>query len=100
MAVVEHYKPGQIPCDGCGEFMEIAKARYYEGRGHVMAYCESTCAPIYAAFEKAHEAEAARQQRLLELWAADVRSRLPLRVTPVELPQLVVGRNRQPIRLG
>lgn len=98
--IVTPPRRGNTICDGCNVEIALATAQWFEGKGHLVAYCPDRCGPLYANFEAAHQREAQRQQHMLELWAEDIRSRLPLRKTPVELPPLVLNSKREPMRLG
>jgi hypothetical protein len=75
-----------VKCDGC-DGTDVAK--FFKARGHVMRYCDA-CADHYTQFESAYNAEAKRLSRMLELWAEDARQKVPLNLTPVDLPELVM----------
>jgi hypothetical protein len=67
--------------------------------GHIMRYC-AECADIWLNFKSSCEAEGARVQRVLDLWEIEKRAELPLKLTPLDLPRLMVEKNGQGIVLG
>ena len=64
-----------------------------------MRYC-AECAGIWMGFKKACKNEATRIQRLLDLWELDVRSRLPLKLTPLDMSALLLDSKGEPVTLG
>ena len=86
-----------IDCDGCGR--SVLDIRFYRQLGHSMRYC-GECASVWTDVKKACEHEAARVQRLLDLWELEVRSRLPLKLTPLDMPALALDSKGDPVTLG
>lgn len=89
-------------CDGCRREFESTGIGYTAALGHVMRYCQE-CMAVWTEFKAACEAESKRLNRLLDLWEKDTRSRLPLKLTPLDMPNLadaVRNANGTPIILG
>ena len=59
--------------------------------GPIMRYCPE-CGDIWIEFKKACEAEGARVQRQLDIWELDARAKIPLKLTPLDMPRLMVER--------
>lgn len=87
-----------IRCDGCEQDTPTAAIAFVAEGGHVVRYC-SDCAQEWKAFETAQQAEAARVQRLLDLWVEQRRHHLPLKLTPLDLPPVARGRGGRQIIL-
>ncbi len=78
----------EVKCDGCEQKTPGDDLDFRRARGHILRYCKQ-CVTIYLQFEGAYNAEAARYQRLLALWAEEMRPKVPLTLTPFDLPELV-----------
>ena len=80
-----------VSCDGCrNEHDPLATPRPFHvfmERGVQVIYCHD-CADIWSAFEAAHEAMAARFNKLLDAWDETERAKLPLKFTPLDYPAL------------
>ena len=59
--------------------------------GHIMRYC-GECAGVWGEFKAACEAEGQRLNAILDLWEHEKRATLPLKLTPLDLPRLVVNK--------
>jgi hypothetical protein len=88
-----------IICDGCEQDIGISSISFVKALGHIMRYCP-TCLEHYAAFKTACEAEGARMQRLLDLFEQDIRTKVPLKLTPLDLPRLVTDGKGEALTLG
>lgn len=77
-----------VKCDGCDVAKEAGDIGFFQAKGHVLRYC-TDCQPVYQQFVGTVQSEAARVQRLLDLWEEDARKHVPLRLTPTDLPDLV-----------
>ena len=86
-----------IRCDGCDRAPD--KLNFIALYGHTMRYCVE-CVEIWNGFAAACEAEAKRVQQVLDLWERDTRSRLPLKLTPLDLPPLMLAPSGSPMVLG
>lgn len=85
-------------CDGCDAAYPIANLHLDVEFGVQVRYCED-CSTIWAGFESAHNAMAARFQALLEQWTEQQRASLPLKVTPFDFPAMA-ARSNGALRLG
>ena len=88
-----------LVCDGCGRPVSTWEIQFHRLLGHTMRYC-SECASVWTDFKNACAHEAARVQRLLDLWELDMRSRLPLKLTPLDMPALALDSKGDPVILG
>ncbi len=89
----------QIKCDGCERDFNISEIAFHHMFGHLLRYCPE-CSAIWVEYKSACDAEGARLNRLLDLWEIEKREELPLKLTPLDLPRLVVEKNGQGIVLG
>ena len=84
-------------CDGCNQ--EREGIGFHSMFGHIMRYC-AECGDIWIEFKQACEAEGARVQALLDIWELDMRKKIPLKLTPLDMPRLVVNKDGKNIVLG
>ena len=75
----------QIACEGCGEPTPLDAIMHAADEGNICHYCH-TCMGEYLALKAACEAEAARHQRIIDIFVADARDKCGLRVIPQDFP--------------
>jgi hypothetical protein len=86
-------------CDGCDRHINSEDITFHHLFGHVMRYC-AECTDIWINFKAACEAQAQKLNAQLDMWEKDMRDQLPLRLTPLDLPRLMVERDGKGIVLG
>lgn len=89
-----------ISCDGCTFFFPANQMTYPRMHGHVVRYC-ADCAKVFEGLMTAITMEERRLSALHDLFIEDARKRVPLKLTPYDLPAVDWGDERTgPMRLG
>lgn len=87
-----------IQCDGCPKEVPVEDLKFAAGLGHVLRYC-SECFTQYQALLAKINKERDRVQKRLDAYELKARRETTLRVTPLDLPRLALGKDGQPVVL-
>lgn len=88
-----------LRCDGCDILTPHERINMFVALGHQMRYCPA-CTDIYRDFVLASEAIGAKYQRMLDDEETVVRLRCPLKLTPLDMPRLILDAKNEAVTLG